>query len=286
MGRRGAGGRPRTLLPVLCAVLALALLPADGTGQLRRDPAVPYVPDADGRLLLGFGVAREVDRSFPLSGLRGDLDRLGVTTLLYSFAPGAVFHVQGDAYRVLSVESRGPSRVPLDEGVADGTTGDAGDFRLGTLFRVLGSARGFSGGLHLAATLPNSDEEKGIGTNTTDVRTSVFGSWGRRGVRMTGELGIGILEAPLADFSQNDVVVYAGEALYRPPASPVGISLSARGRASTRDLVPPGTEDRGRLRVRGELRLGPWRVDGGVSRGYAGPGADWILEIGGARLVP
>lgn len=271
---------------LLAGALLLAAAPADGTAQLRRDATIPYVPDAPGRLLVGAGAAWEFDRAFPLSGLGGDLARLGVSTLAYSFAPGAVFRVQGDVRRVLSIEARRGSAVPLDEDVEDGTTSDVGDFRLAALFRVLGAARGPSAGVHLEATLPNSDEAKGIGTNTTDVRTTLFGSWGREAFRATGEVGVAILESPVETFEQNDLVAYAAEALLRPSSAPLRVSLSVRGRANTRDLVPPGTEDRGRVRLRAELAAGPWRLDGGASRRYAGPGEDWGLELGVARVLP
>jgi hypothetical protein len=252
---------------------------------MRRAPAVPYVPDGSGALLVGAGAGWDAGAEFPLSGLSGDLARLGQITVAYSFAPGAVLHAEGDVLRVLDVEARGPSRVPLGPDVDDGVTRDAGDVRVGTLVRLLGGARGLSGGLHLEMKLPSSDERKGIGTNTTDVAGSVFGSWARGPVRLTGEAGVAILEAPTEAFVQNDVVVYAAEALVRPPDVPVGASLSVRGRASTRDLVPAGTEDRGRARLRGEVRLGGWRLDAGVSAGYAGTSPDWGLEAGAARVV-
>ncbi|MFW6193814.1 MAG: hypothetical protein ACOC83_10050 [Gemmatimonadota bacterium] len=253
--------------------------------QLRRAPDVPYVPDGAGGLLVGAGAAREAGWRFPLSGLSGDLARLGAATVSYSFAPGAVLHLEGDVVRVLDVEARGPSRVPLDPDVDDGVTSDAGEVRVGTLVRLLGDARGLSGGLHLRVKLPSSDERKGIGTNATDVAGSAFASWARGGLRLTGDVGVAILEAPTEAFVQNDVVVYAVEALYRPDGAPAGVALSARGRAATRAFVPPGTEDRGRARLRGELGMGPWRVDAGVTAGYAGTSPDWGVEAGVARVL-
>jgi hypothetical protein len=246
---------------------------------------VPYAPAADGALLLGLGGGRASGADFPLSGLEGDLARIGVLTAAWGFAPGAVAYAQGDLLRVLEVEARGPSPVPLDADVDDGTTRDAGDVRVGTVFRVAGRPRGLSGGLHLRMTLPSSDERKGIGTNTTDVAGSVFGSWGRGPLRVTGDLGVAILEAPTETFVQNDVVVYAAEALVRPGDGPWRLSLSARGRASTRGRVPLGTEDTGRLRARAEVEVGAWRLDGGVTAGYAGTSPDWGLEAGVARTL-
>lgn len=253
--------------------------------QLRRAADVPYVPDEPGSLLAGVGAGREAGAEFPLSGLSGDVARLGALTVAYSFAPGAVLWVEGDAIRVLEVESRGPAHVPLDPDVDDGTTTDAGDVRVGTSMRLLGDARGLSGGLRLEVTLPSSDERKGIGTNTTDVAGAVFGSWARGPVRLSGDVGVAVLEAPTEAFVQNDVVVYAAEALYRVRGAPVELSLSARGRAATRDFVPPGTEDRGRARLRGEIGIAGWRVDAGVTAGYAGTSPDWGLEAGAARVV-
>lgn len=287
--RRGPPPDPTSALPLVpAAVLLVTLLvplAAPAAGQLRRAPDVPYVPDGAGRLLVGVGGGHELDARFPLSGLRGDLSRLGSVTVAYSFAPGAVVQVRGDAARRLAVESRGPSAVPLDEGVDDGVTHDVGDFRISTLFRLLGEARGPSAGLHLEVKLPNSDEERGLGLNTTDFLGSVFGSWGLGPFRLNSDVGIGILEAPTEAFVQNDVVVYAAELLYRPEGHPLALSLSARGRASTRGRIPLGTEDRGRLRLLGELRLGPWRLDAGVLAGYAGTSPDAGLEVGAARVL-
>lgn len=283
--RAPAGAAVALPAAVRLAALLVALLPAALRGQLRRAPDVPYAPDEAGRMLLGAGTGRASGAEFPLSGLTGDLARLGALTVSYSFAPGAVLHVRGDALRVLEVESRGPASVPLDDDVADGTTRDVGDFRVGALVRMVGGVRGPSAGLHLGVKLPNSDERKGIGTNTTDVAGSVFGSWAAGAVRLTGDLGVAILEAPTEPFVQNDVVTYAAEALYRPSPGPLALALSARGRASTRGRVPTGTEDRGRLRLQAELRLERWRLDAGVSAGYAGTSPDWGVSAGVARVI-
>lgn len=292
------GRRSPRLVPILCPLLAplLPLLlaagpvgllrPAPLEGQLRRDPAVPHAAGVErGELLLGAGAAAAWDGSFPLSGLRGDLIDPAVLTLSYAFAPGALLRVQGEARRILDVDDRGPSRVELDPDVEDGTTTDVGDFRVEALARLLGGARGLSGGLRLAVELPNSDERKGIGTNTTDFEARLFGSWGGAGLRATADLGIGILEAPLDRFEQNDVVVYGAEFLYRPRDGTFGLAAGVRGRESTRGIVPPGTEDEGEARAGGELHAGPWTVDAGVSVGYAGTTPDLEIRAGLARHI-
>lgn len=264
---------------------ASLLLSSPLSGQLRREGVVPYPADWPGRVLVGLGGGLSGDASFPLSGLRGRLARLGSVTLAYHFAPGAVFLVRGDAVRLLTVEERGPSAVPLDEGVDDGRTHDAGDFRLGTLFRVLGGADGVAAGLHLEVKLPNSDEMRGIGMNTTDVFGHVFGSWAGGPWRANAQVGVGILEAPLERFVQDDVLSYGAELLLEPPGASLRATVAAVGHANTRDRVPLGTEDRGTGWARLELLAGSWRADAGLGIGYAGTSPRWTVEIGAARVL-
>lgn len=236
-------------------------------------------------MLVGLGGGLSGDASFPLSGLRGRLARLGSVTLAYNFAPGAVFLVRGDAVRMLTVEERGTSAVPLEEEVDDGRTHDAGDFRLGTLFRVLGGADGLAAGIHLEVKLPNSDEMRGIGMNTTDVFGLVFGSWAGGPWRANAEVGVGILEAPLESFVQDDVFSYGAELLLEPRGVPLRVTVAAQGHANTRDRVPLGTEDQGTAWARLELLAGAWRADTGLGLGYAGSSPGWTLEVGVARVL-
>ena len=255
-----------------------------------------------GELLLGAGAGWEPGSSFPLSGLRGDLYRLGTLTVAYAFADGAVLEVRGDAWRVLRVDGRGPSHVPLDPGVADGTTADAGDFRIASVVRLLGGARGPSAGVDVAVKLPNSKETRGIGLNTTDFEGSVFGSWGAEGLRATGELGIGILTAPLRTFIQDDVLLYAAEVVWTPggggggpaprPGDParygapgVRLWLGISGRANTRNVVPVGLEDAGAARAGVEWRRSGWALDGSLAVGWAADSPDASLTAGVARTI-
>lgn len=270
----------------MLALGASLLLVSCLSGQLRRRGVILTPPDdSAGHLLAGVGAGLEGDAVFPLSGLDGDLVRLGSVTLAYVFAPGAVFEVTGDALRILQVEGRRRSAVPLDEEVSDGRTRDAGEIRVGTQFRLLGDPRGLSGGLHLEVKLPTSDERRGIGLNTTDFFGNVYGGWGRGPWRVNAELGVGIMEAPLDRFVQDDVLSYGAEVLLRPRGSPLRLALSAEGWANTRRTVPLGTEDRGVARARAELFAADWMLDAGLGLGYAGTSPAWSVELGVARLL-
>ncbi len=255
-------------------------MPSEAVAQLRRDPALQPVPDVRrGELLIGLGAAIGFDAAFPLSGLSGDLASLGRLTFAYGLGDGALLEIRGDAWRVLSIDERGESRVPLDPGVEDGRTADAGDFRIGLLFTPIGARTGFAAGGHLEVKLPNSDEAKGIGSNTTDVRLAALASWGGARWRATGSLGVAILEAPLESFEQNDVLAYAAEVLV-DVGSRVRLALGLDGRAATRDRVFTGTEDLGALTFGADWRRGPWIVDAGVSRGLVSSSADWSVGLG------
>ncbi|WP_419948843.1 hypothetical protein [Candidatus Palauibacter sp.] len=264
--------------------LAVALGLA-GTGplaaQLRRDAFVQTVgAAASGEVLFGLGVTHITDAVFPLSGLSGDLTAAPVLHAVWAVGPRVAFEVRGAVRQVLSIDGsdRMPA-VPLDPSVDDGTTRDVGDFELAVSFAPLGGPEGFSAGGHLGMKLPNSDETRGIGSNTTDVTIAALFSWLSGRWRAAGWFGVAILEAPSQIFEQNDAFAYAFESLWR--ASPRWrLSLGTRGRVSTRRLSPRGTEDLGEIRATVEWRRGPVAVDAGLGRGYSTASGDWNLRAG------
>ncbi len=252
--------------------------------QARRGPTVqPVVEIEAGDLLVGAGLAYDATRSFPISGLSGDLWSIGRLTFVCGLARAVAIEVRGDLHRVLHIEGRDEPAIELDPTTDGSSTSDFGDFRVGVLLMPLGEIEGLSGGAHVQVTLPNSDEKKGIGTNTTDVRLSLLGSYGAGPLRVTADVGVAILEAPLERFEQNDVLAYSGELLYRTGRA--RLVLGVDGRASTRGRVPVGTEDLGEVRAGLDVRLGEWMLDGELAAGYAGSSPDWALRAGVAYLT-
>ncbi len=261
---RRAGLRCWTrVLPGLFGPAALLLAtPWPAAAQLRRDPSVQPIAEARaGDLLIGLGASYGAP------------------------AEALVIELRGDLQNVLHISGRDSSHVDLQDGVADGTTNDFGDFRIGVGLLPLGGDSGLSGGIRVEVKLPNSNETKGIGTNTTDVRLSVLGSYGAGDLRLTGDLGIAILEAPLENFEQNDVVVYSAELLYRPRGGSWRLGLGIDGRAATRDRVLVGTEDLGEVRGIAEYGSGAWVLDLEGAVGYAGTSPDWAVR-GGVSFRP
>jgi len=258
--------------------------PSAAGAQLRWDAPVQPVGEARaGDLLFGTGIAFGANGVFPLSGLSGDLLSLGRMDLVYALADGAIVEIRGDVRQILSIENRVPAAIDLRPSVDDSTTGDSGDFRVGTQFILFGGRRGLAGGARFEVTLPNSNERLGIGTNSTAFRASLLASYGSGPVRATADVGVGILEAPLKNFEQNDVIEYSGELLVRLLGGRVRLNAGLDGRVSTRGLVPLGTEDRGTLSFGADLAAGAWLFDTGFDVGYAGSSPDWGFGIGIAR---
>ena len=254
--------------------------------QLRRDALVQTVGAAEtGEALFGVGVTRVTDAVFPLSGLNGDLTSAPVLHAAWAVGPRVAFEVKGAARQVLTIERRDRlPAVPLDRSVDEGTTRDVGDFELAVSFAPLGEPEGFSVGGYLGVKLPNSDETRGIGANTTDATIAALFSWLSGRWRTAGWFGVAILEAPSEAFEQNDAFAYAFESSWR--AGPRWrLSLGTRGQMSTRRVSPRGTEDLGEIRTSVEWRRGPVAVDAGLGRGYSARSGDWHLRAGIAWLL-
>ena len=250
-------------------------------GQLKRDALVQPVGGArSGEALLGVGVSRTENADFPLAGLGGDLTAFPDLHAAWAIGPRVVFELKGAARKRLSIERRDSvSSIDLDPSLADGASRDVGDFELAVSFAPIGGATGFSAGGHLGVKLPNSDEIRGIGLNTTDITIAALFSWGSARWRATGWLGVGILEVPIEPFEQNDAFAYAFEALW-DAAPGWRLSVGACGRSSTRSVSPPGTGDLGELRATVEWRRGPVSVDGGFGHGTTEMSGDWNVRAG------
>lgn len=282
-----SGHRNRIAVVALLVGLAFDPSQADAQVSLRRSaPLQPVALAKKGDLLIGIGAAYEADVHAPLVAVDGDLARIAVLHLVYALADGVLLEVRGDSYRVLSVDSLGVPVVEPDEGLLNGSASGAADFRAGVSFLLFGDDQRLAVGGRFEFILPSSDESKGLGTNSLNVRFGVLGAYRRDPLVFTADLGLAILEAPVDNFEQNDVLAYSAELIYLTPlARPLRLYLGVDGRASTRSSVPLGTEDLGTVRFGADLRLGRWLLDAGGLVGYTGNSASWGLTGGAAFLL-
>jgi hypothetical protein len=181
---------------------------------------------------------------FALSGLEGDLSRFGVVRLSFGLAPNVEFEVEGVLRQYLSIDRFRSGNIPLDIAPGALSTSDVGDFVLATKIKLRNeTARMPALGFRFGVQLPNTNQAKGLGTNSTNFFATIL--VGKRllsdRLNLFGNAGIAILTAPLEKFSQNDVLVYGMAGIYKVNKR-LNLVGEVAGRHSTRE-APIGTED-------------------------------------------
>jgi hypothetical protein len=221
-----------------------------------------------GAFEIAAGVDFEQNAKFPLSGLRGDLTRVGGIRVKVGFASNVEFQVEGVLQNFLAVNSAvAPSPIPL--GLDGNSSNDAGDFIVSTKIKLRNETRSLPAlGFKFGFELPNSDQSRGIGTN----QTNVFGKFliqkrfGRRAgktprVNVFGNLGLAILTAPLERFTQNDVLIYGLAGIFRVNDR-INILGEVNGRSNTRNgAAPLGTESLSQFRIGTQIKASNLRFD-------------------------
>lgn len=245
---------------LVCVFTVAAVVHAQQRPLITED--VDIIPPGSMRLEAGIDFVQKA--RFPVSGLTGDLTRAGVIGINIGFAPNVEVEIEGVAQNFLSINSRGPSAIQLALPNANSTNG-VGDFTLWTKIKLRQeTAHWPSLGFRFGVQLPNSNQARGIGLNQTNAYGQVlvgkkFGHNGR--VNTFGNLGIGILSAPTALFTQNDVLTYglAGIVRFNRQFSLAG---EVNGRANTRPGSGPlGTESQGEARLGMQIRASGLRFD-------------------------
>ena len=224
---------------------------------------VDIIPPGTLRIEGGLDFMQSV--KYPVSGLNGDLTRVGVIGVSVGMGPNVEFQIEGVAQNVLSINSRGPSAIPLSLAANANSSNDTGDFILWTKFKLRNETkRGPSLGFRVGVGLPNSSQGTGIGLNQTNAYGSIligkkFGQDGR--FNTFGNLGIAILTAPTELFSQNDVLTYGLAGIFRINKQ-FSIAGEVNGRANTRPGTGPlGTESQSEARLGMQIRASGLRFD-------------------------
>lgn len=195
------------------------------------------------------------NQRFPLSGLRGDVTRLADTRLSFGLAPNVEFQIEWTFQNFLSITGRDPSAIPLKLGANESDTNDVGDARLWMKIKLRNQSHIVpSVGFRFGVELPNSNQARGIGTNTTNFYGMILAEK-RIGDKLNvfGNLGLGILTAPLEATSQNDVLLYGLAGNYTA-SDRVNIVGEVNGFHSTRKRAPLGTEDFSEARLGAQIR--------------------------------
>src|SRR6266576_2880188 len=224
---------------------------------------VDIIPPGSLRIEAGIDFVQRA--RYPVSGLTGDLTRAGVIGISIGLSPNVEVQLEGVAQNFLSINSRGPSAIPLNVAPGANSTNDVGDFTLWTKIKLRNETAHLpSLGFRFGVQLPNSNQSRGIGLNQTNAYGQVlFGKKFGQNARVNtfGNLGIAILTAPTGLFSQNDVLTYGLAAIVRLNRQ-FNLAGEVNGRANTRPGSGPlGTESQGEARLGMQVRASGLRFD-------------------------
>lgn len=248
-------------------VLMVAMLGCAWPALAQQRPLQTEDPETigAGRILVEAGMDYARDVPFPLSGLRGNL--LVVPTIGLSFGVSSIAEIQidGALYQKLSITERDP-KAPLAHlvDVPGTTTSDVQDMSIGTKVRFLSETPGRPAmGFRFWTTLPNAENETGLGKDMQDFGASLVFGKTIQSVRFVGNIGMLILGNPTKEAAQDDLLAYS-LSVARAISAKGEIVGEFVGRANFANIVTPGAEDRGLMRFGARYTINTVRLDGGV----------------------
>lgn len=265
-------------------VWTLAGLLVGSSALAQSRPLVTEDPETvpPGNILLEAGLDFAKDASFPASGLRGDLWRIGTFGLSFGISSIAEIQIDGGLRNRLAIKA-----VDADAPLADmltvtgDRTSDVEDFRIGAKVRFLAETESRPGmAVRFSTRLPNAGNESGLGLDTTDFHFGLAVAKTVQSVRVVGNFGFGILGDPVRGDRQNDVVEY-GVSVARAVARGVELVAELNGRLNTRSGEPPvATDSSSLMRVGSRLTRGPVRLDAALVIGVAERDQTWGFSTG------
>lgn len=229
---------------------------------------------------------------FPLSGLKGDLTRVGDIRVRTGYGPNVEVQIEGVVQEFLAIDAQSAAPpIPLD--ITGNSTNDFGDITTSVKIRLKNETRNLPAvGFKFGFQLPNSNQAKGIGTNQINIFSKLivqkkYGVEPGRDPKLNvfGNIGLGVMTAPLEDFSQNDVILYGLAGIYRL-TDEVNIASEVNGRLSTRGTAPLGTESQGQFRLGTQIKASGLRFDSAFILGLTRNSPRTGLTFGVTYLSP
>jgi hypothetical protein len=181
-----------------------------------------------GRVRTELGVEFLQGQEYSLSGLQGDLTRLGVAAIHLGVGDYAEFQISGVAQDFLSITGRTEPVVPPS--ISGDSTSDFGNIILGTKLKLAGeSGRRPAMAFKFAVELPNANQASGLGTDETEFYASLLFKKHFGGPRILAEMGLAILGSPVTAGSQTDSLTY-GVATIIPLHRRINLAAEVHGR--------------------------------------------------------
>jgi hypothetical protein len=269
-------------LQALLAFLALATV-----ADAQQRPLATEDPDpiGAGRWVVEVGGDWTADRSYPASGLTGDLLRLPVVGVRVGLGAVGELQVDGGFYNRLAITDREDAPLTSDLDFTGDATCDVEDLVVATKVRVSAeSPRWPALGVRFATRLPNANSGSGLGLDTMDFLATLLAARSVQAFRVAANAGLGILGDPMHPGSQNDVVL-AAASVARPLTARMEFVSEIEGRIHIRHKdATPGTGSRGAVRVGGRYLVGAARFDLAVIAGLTSSDGDWGITAGYSRV--
>jgi len=266
---------------LLASALVFSPRPAAAQDRPLQTPDAEVVPAGTVRVETGFDFLQGM--SYPLSGLSGDLTAVGDVDVRAGVGGTVEVELAGVAQQFLDVKQQGASFISTLALTGPDSTHDVGDFSLAAKIHFFGEGhRRPAIAMRFGFIMPNTNQNRGIGNNATDIFTDIdierhFGQ-----LDAFGDLGIEIMTSPNALYSQNDETLY-GAALRYPLGAHVHLVGEVNGRYTPRKIIPAlyGTESRGEARVGVEVAAGGfvWDVAGIKGLNHYDPSYGWTFGV-------
>jgi hypothetical protein len=215
-----------------------------------------------GRVRVELGVEFLQGQRYSLSGLQGDLTRLGVAGIQVGVGEYAEFQISGVFQDYLSISSRTEPVVPPS--FTGNSTSDYGNFILGTKLKLAGEGKRRPAiAFKFAVELPNANQAKGLGTDETEFYADLLFKKHVGTCQILGNLGFAILGSPIAAARQADPLTY-GTAVIVPLNRNLNFVAEVYGRQGPSGRI--GNENKSEARAGVQFRTGRIRWDlGGVA---------------------
>ncbi len=221
----------------------------------------------EGTIEVSAGVDFLQNVKFPLSGLKGDLTRVGDIRVRTGLSGNVELQIEGTLQNYLAINSQSTSPIPLS--FTGNSTNDFDDFVVSAKIKLRNETAYLPAiGLKFGFQMPNTDQAKGIGTNQINIFSKIllqkrFGKTPGKTPRANiyGNIGLGIMTAPIERFTQNDLLLYGLAGIFRVNDR-INIATEINGRLNTRSgAAPLGTESVSQFRIGTQIRASGLRFD-------------------------
>ena len=200
----------------------------------------------EGHLLFDVGFEFLQDAVFPLSGLKGGLTNVGVIGTRFGMGNRVEVQMLWTVRQFLNINERFDAPGSGYLNVSGNSTSDFGNLNLATKVKLISAQQG---SLVIASRfgveLPNTSNQKGLGTDETDFFTQLLVEKRLNRVDLIGNVGLAILGDPEDAGAQDDLLTY-GFAVVAKATPRLNLLVEINGSTGPGGI---GTEEQSRIRA-------------------------------------